>query len=104
MKQVAFVVLGLLSISASAIEKPAALDPKVPCVIDYPKMSLLNEEKGTVTMSLMISAEGKVLESKLVKSCGFKKLDNAAINGILKCKFQSSSSGRHDMEYVWKLD
>ena len=106
MNRLAFAVLSLISLHAFGAEKAATLDTKVPCVIEYPKPSLLNEEKGTVVMSLLISAEGKVLESKVHKSSGFKALDKAATTSILKCKFLPSSSGQswQNMEYVWKLD
>lgn len=106
MKRLVIVVLGLLSVSAYAAEKQATLDPKTPCVIDYPKASLMNEEKGIVTMSLRISADGKVLESKLAKSSGFKNLDKAAVTSITKCKFVSPGGGEQwtQLEYVWKLD
>src|ERR1700741_61906 len=106
MKRLAIAALCMLSFSAYAEEKQAKLDPKVPCAIEYPKTSLMNEEKGTVVMSLLISAEGKVMESKVSKSSGFKGLDKAATTSILKCKFLPSPSGQswQNMEYVWKLD
>ncbi len=106
MKHVAIAMLSLLSVSAFAADKQATLDPKVPCAIEYPKASLMNEEKGTVVMSLLIAADGKVLESKMTKSSGFKNLDKAATSSILKCKFQPSANGQQwqAMEYVWKLD
>jgi protein TonB len=106
MKRLAIAALGMLSLSAFGAESQAKLDPKVPCVIEYPKASLMNEEKGTVVMSLKIAADGKVMESKLSKTSGFKNLDKAATTSILKCKFQPPGSDQqwHTMEYVWKLD
>lgn len=105
MKRLAFAALCMLSVSAFGAEKQATLDPKVPCTIDYPKASLMNEEKGTVVMSLKIASDGKVLESKLTKSSGYKNLDKAALTSITKCKFQSPGSEQwQNMEYVWKLD
>lgn len=106
MKRLAIAALSLLSLSAVAADKAAVLDTKVPCAIEYPKASLMNEEKGTVVMSLRIAADGKVLESKLTKSSGFKNLDKAATTSILKCKFQAPGGAEQwqAMEYVWKLD
>jgi protein TonB len=106
MKRSVLVLSCLLSLSASAAEKQAVLDKKTPCNIEYPKSSLVNEEKGTVVMSLHIAADGKVLESKLTKTSGFKNLDKAATSSILKCKFIPSPSGQQwqEMEYVWTLD
>lgn len=105
MKRLVFVALGLLSLSAMAADKQAQLDPKTPCAIEYPKASLVNEEKGTVTMSLKLAPDGKVLESKLTKSSGFKNLDKAALASITKCHFMPPGGETWaSMEYVWKLD
>ena len=105
MKRLAIAALGLLSLSAMAAEKQATLDPKTPCSIEYPKASLMNEEKGTVVMSLKLAPDGKVLESKLTKSSGFKNLDKAALSSITKCHFVPPGGETWaSMEYVWKLD
>jgi protein TonB len=106
MKRFALVALCMLSLPAFAADKTATLDPKTPCAIDYPKASLINEEKGIVTMSLRIGPDGKVLEAKLAKSSGFKNLDKAAVASITKCKFISPGGADQwtQMEYVWKLD
>ncbi|MQA19193.1 energy transducer TonB [Rugamonas rivuli] len=107
MKRLAIAALSLLSASlpAFAADKMATLDPKVPCVIEYPKASLMNEEKGTVVLSLKLSADGKVQESKVSKSSGFKNLDKAASTSITKCKFQAPGGEQwQTLEYVWKLE
>ncbi|MYN44438.1 TonB family protein [Pseudoduganella sp. FT93W] len=107
MKRFAIAAISLLSVTlpAFAADKMATLDPKVPCSIEYPKASLMNEEKGTVVLGLKLSAEGKVLESKVNKSSGFKNLDKAAEKSITKCKFVSPGGDQwQTLEYVWKLD
>lgn len=93
---------------AVAAEVPAAFDAKS-CKAEYPKASLMNEEEGVVSMAFLVSADGKVLESKLDKTSGFKSLDKAAISAISACKFKpGSKDGRPDstwtkVEYNWKL-
>lgn len=93
---------------AFAAEVPAAFDAKS-CKAEYPKASLMNEEEGVVTMSFQVSADGKVLESKLDKTSGFKSLDKAAMNAISACKFKpGSKDGRPEttwtkVDYSWKL-
>ena len=75
----------------------------------YQKSSLVNEEQGTVTASFLISAEGKVLDSKLEKSSGFKNLDSAAMKSIGACKFTpGTKDGKAQQSwtkvaYVWAL-
>lgn len=104
----AALVLAAMGGFASAAEVPAAFDAKN-CKAEYPKAALMNEEEGVVAMAFLVSADGKVLESKLDKTSGFKSLDKAAMNAISACKFKpGSKDGRPDttwtkVEYSWKL-
>ena len=107
-RAVAALVLASTSAFVSAAEIPAAFDAKN-CKAEYPKAALMNEEEGVVAMAFLVSAEGRVLESKLDKTSGFKSLDKAAISAISACKFKpGSKDGRPDqtwtkVEYSWKL-
>ena len=93
---------------AMAAETPAIFDAKS-CKAEYPKAALMNEEQGVVSMAFLVSADGKVLESKLEKTSGFKSLDKAAITAISACKFKpGSKDGKPDstwtkVEYNWTL-
>ncbi|MDM5178613.1 TonB family protein [Massilia sp. CCM 8695] len=77
---------------------------------EFPKASLRNEETGTVTLSFLIGVDGRVADSKIVKSSGFRDLDKAAQAGISKCKFKPTMvDGKPEqawmqMQYVWTLD
>jgi protein TonB len=77
---------------------------------EWPKSSLRNEETGTVTLSFLIAADGRVADSKVVKSSGFRDLDKAAVNGISKCRFKPGlTDGKPteawmQMQYVWTLE
>jgi protein TonB len=77
---------------------------------EWPKASLRNEETGTVTLSFLIGTDGRVADSKIVKSSGFRDLDKAAVTGISKCKFKpGSTDGKPEqawmqMQYVWTLE
>ena len=94
--------------SAIAADVPAVFDAKN-CKAEYPKAALMNEEQGVVSMMFLVSAEGRVLESKLDKTSGFKNLDKAAIAAISACKFKpGSKDGKPDstwtkVEYSWTL-
>ena len=76
----------------------------------YPKISQRNEETGTVTLSFLVGVDGKVIDSKVLKSSGFRDLDKAAQNGIGKCVMKPGSvDGKPEqswmqMQYVWTLD
>lgn len=106
------IVAALLLASAGstgfAAEVPASFDAKN-CKAEYPKTSLMNEEQGAVTMSFLVSADGRVLESKVDKTSGYKNLDKAALKAISNCKFKP---GMKDgavaqtwtkVDYVWSL-
>ncbi len=86
-------------VDPSACEKPA-----------YPRASLRAEETGVVTLEFLIGVDGRVVESKVVKSSGFKALDSAARAGLSLCKFKPGSvDGKPEqswtkMQYVWKLE
>ena len=77
---------------------------------EWPKASLRNEETGTVTLSFLIGTDGRVADSKIVKSSGFRDLDKAAVAGISRCKFKPGlTDGKPEqawmqMQYVWTLE
>jgi protein TonB len=57
----------------------------------YPREWLNAGEKGTVQLALLISASGKVLESNVVYSTGFPRLDNAAMEAFSQCRFNAGT-------------
>lgn len=77
---------------------------------EWPKASLRNEETGTVTLSFLIGTDGRVADSKVLKSSGFRDLDKAALTGIGKCRFKPGmTDGKPEqawmqMQYVWTLE
>jgi protein TonB len=77
---------------------------------EWPKSSLRNEETGTVTLQFLIAEDGRVADSKIQKSSGFRDLDKAAVTGISKCRFKPGMvDGKPEkawmsMQYVWTLE
>jgi protein TonB len=99
-----------VALNASAADYVAAIDTKAPCdKPEYPRASLVNEEQGTVILALQIAVDGKVADSKVEKSSGFKNLDKATMK-LAQCKFKPLvKDGKPEeawakFEYVWKLD
>lgn len=86
-------------ISASSCEKP-----------EYPSASRRLEEEGTVTLKFLVGVDGKVKESAVDKSSGFKRLDEAARQGLAKCQFKPGTEngqpveGWANMKYTWRLE
>jgi protein TonB len=87
------------SVSAAQCEKP-----------DYPSASRRMEEEGTVSLRFLVGVDGKVLQSEIEKSSGFKRLDEAARASLSKCRFQPATvDGRPEqawasMKYTWRLE
>ena len=67
-------------ISASSCEKP-----------EYPSASKRLEEEGTVQLKFLVGVDGKVMESAIEKSSGFRRLDEAARAGLSKCQFKPAT-------------
>lgn len=86
-------------ISASGCEKP-----------EYPSASKRMEEEGTVQLKFLVGVDGKVLESAIEKSSGFRRLDEAARAGLSKCQFKPGTlDGKPQqswasMKFTWRLE
>lgn len=78
---------------------------------EYPKNSARNEEEGTVTISFLVGADGRVKEAKIEKSSGFRDLDKAAVSQLSSCtKFRAGTENGKPVEawarvaYEWKIE
>ena len=85
-------------INASSCEKP-----------EYPSASKRLEEEGTVQLKFLVGSDGRVIESQVEKSSGFRRLDEAARQGLTKCIFKPaikdgvSVQSHASMKYTWQL-
>jgi protein TonB len=76
----------------------------------FPAASLRANETGIVQLRFLIDVDGKVLDSKVERSSGSRRLDEAARAGLSLCKFKPATlNGRPErtwerIEYVWKLE
>ena len=86
-------------INASACEKP-----------EYPSASKRLEEEGTVQLKFLVGVDGKVIESAIEKSSGFRRLDEAARAGLSKCQFKPGTlDGKPQqswasMLFTWRIE
>ncbi len=105
------------TITAVTTVKPPA-EYRTPAVIDgktcekppYPAASLRGNETGIVKLRFLIDVDGKVLDSKVERSSGSRRLDEAARAGLSLCNFKPATlNGRPErtwgrIEYEWKLE
>lgn len=59
----------------------------------YPRLSRINNEQGNVLLEAVIDNKGRCTNVKLIKSSGFKRLDEAAIKEVYKAKFMPARIG-----------
>jgi protein TonB len=77
---------------------------------EYPPAARRANETGTVLLNFLIDVNGKVLESKVERSSGSRRLDEAARQGLELCNFRPATvDGRPQrawarIEYVWRLE
>ena len=53
----------------------------------YPKRSEEKGEEGTVVFRFLVGTDGRVTSAQLVKSSGFDRLDSAAKDAFMQCRF-----------------
>lgn len=86
-------------INLNACDKPA-----------YPASSIRTGETGTVTLSMLIGTDGKVIETKTLESSGYRALDRAASQALSQCRFTPGTidgvtqQSWTKVQYVWKID
>lgn len=99
--------------SPSTVAAPVlrtALDPASCSKPVYPPQALARKIEGTSTIQFLLSAQGKVLESRVQKSSGDAALDEAVRSAMSKCRFTPPMHQGEpvqawtSLEYVWKAD
>lgn len=74
----------------------------------WPPAALAHGAEGRATIAVRVDTSGRVLESRVDASSGHPDLDQAARDGIARCRFHSlaatlsAPSGWRPMQYVWQ--
>src|SRR3954467_9392437 len=77
---------------------------------EYPPAARRANETGTVLLNFLIDVNGKVIDSKIERSSGSRRLDEAARSGLELCNFRPATvDGKPTrawarIEYVWRLE
>jgi protein TonB len=101
-----------------AVEAPPHNAVHIPPVIDaarcekpeYPPGSRRLRETGTVVLRILVGVDGSVVSSEVQTSSGYKRLDEAAREGLSLCRFKPGKvDGKPEqawatLRYVWKLE
>ena len=105
------------TITAVTTVKPPE-EYRTPAVVDantcdkpaYPAAARRANETGIVRLTFLIDVNGKVIDSKIERSSGSRRLDEAARAGLELCNFRPATlDGRAQrawarIEYVWRLE
>jgi len=77
---------------------------------EYPTRSARNGESGTVGLALLVGIDGRVADSRIQTTSGFRELDRAAVAALSMCKFKPATNGGApeqawaQISYKWTLD
>ncbi|HUX25647.1 MAG TPA: TonB family protein [Burkholderiales bacterium] len=92
------------------VRTPPVVDAKACEKPEYPPASLQAQETGIVLVAFLIDVNGAVIKSKVARSSGYRRLDEAARRALSLCKFKPAMvDGKPvrawaKLEYQWKLD
>lgn len=70
---------------------------------DYPKGARQRGEQGDVTLEIVVSETGRVGDVKIVRSSGFRELDEAAWTAVKKARFTPAKQGARAVESVARI-
>jgi protein TonB len=92
-------------VRASAVVDARACDKP-----EYPPAALRANETGIVLLAFLIDVNGTAVESKIERSSGSRRLDEAALKALGLCRFKPATvDGKPErawskIEYEWKLE
>jgi protein TonB len=95
---------------AAPARTPAVVDAKACEKPEYPPAALRAQETGIVLLAFLIDVDGSAVESKVERSTGFRRLDEAARKALALCKFKPATvDGKPErawakIEYEWKME
>jgi protein TonB len=97
------------SMSANqSAESQVAVDMQACAKPDYPARWIDNGTSGNVVMDVLVGADGTVLESKVVQSSGYRRVDNASIRAVESCKVKvdwaSATPAWSRLTYAWVIE
>lgn len=95
---------------ADPVRTAAVVNPAQCEKPEYPSASRRMEEEGTVHLRFLVGTDGRVIQSEVEKSSGFKRLDEAARAALARCQFRPATvDGKPEqawasMRYTWRLE
>ncbi|MBV8063654.1 MAG: energy transducer TonB [Nevskia sp.] len=98
-------------VAHEAVRVAPVVDAKRGCAEpEYPASSQRLGESGTVVLQFLIGLDGRVKDSRIARSSGFPRLDEAARDALGSCRFVPGTvDGKPEeswapIKYTWKLN
>jgi protein TonB len=97
-------------ITTAPIGKINAPSNNSPCKPMYPAASLRFGEEGVVRIAFTIGADGLLISTKILKSSGYSRLDQATLESFSHCRFKAAVKDGKPIEstftaeWIWKID
>lgn len=73
---------------AAGADRAARADAKTCDKPEFPVRWQDDGDGGTVTVAYLVDTDGKVMDSRIVESSGYGRVDRASIRAGARCKFQ----------------
>ena len=99
----------ITAVTTEPVRTPPVVNARLCDEPPYPAASLRANETGIVRLRFLVGVDGKVLDSKVERSSGSRRLDEAARAGLSLCRFRPGMvNGKPEqawgrIEYEWKL-
>ncbi len=94
---------------ANAVRVAASVDWSSCRKPRYPRAAVRLKQEGTVTLLFAVDAAGQVISGEVQQSSGVERLDNAALDAIMKCSFTPETLGGEpqassaQVRFAWRL-
>ena len=99
----------ITAVTTEPVRTPPVVNAKSCDEPPYPAAALRANETGIVSLRILVGIDGKVLDSKVERSSGSRRLDEAARAGLSLCRFRPATvNGKPEqswgrIEYEWKI-
>lgn len=104
----------LLSVFAgnafAAGDRPSRPEAESCAAPEYPSYWQADGDSGNVTVAVQVDADGKVINSKVLSSSGFSRVDRASVKASARCKFKpAAKEGKAEpswakIQYKWIVE
>ncbi len=90
-------------------EDPILQQEAKPCMPNYAREARLRGQQGTVEVKFSIDAHSNLTDLQIIKSSGFKLLDQGTVDGLVNCRFRAAIKNQVPIDqavtadYIWKL-